>query len=204
MRFCSLILLAAFLWHCMPADADQALQTALQNPRVRATALALARRALEAHFAGRTLPPPLADLPAALKHRAGVIVTLEKPGRIQPRGCRGTLQARYSTLAEEIGRNALAAATRDAREKPLLPGELKSCRISLTIILAVKPIQSLAQHDVSRNGLIAQRGDRIGLVLPYEGKDAATQWRWARAKAGLEKHEKAQMLEVEAVRFREP
>ena len=96
------------------------------------------------------------------------------------------------------------AATRDAREKPLQKDELAGCKISLTIILSVKPIQSLAQHDARRCGLIAQRGNKIGLVLPYEGKDARTQWKWARAKAGLKDDERAQMLEVEAVRFREP
>ncbi len=204
MRYCLLLTLTVVLSGLAPAYSDVVLESALENPRLQATALAIARRALNAHFQNRPLPPLPDDLPAALQRRVGVIVTIEKPGRIQPRGCRGTLQPSYATLGEEIARNAVAAATRDAREKPLLQNELKLCRISLTVILAVRPIQNLSQHNVVRNGLIAQRGDRIGLVLPYEGKDAATQWRWARAKAGLQDYEKAQMLEVEAVRFREP
>lgn len=204
MRYCPSIMVVVLLLWLAPVWCDAVLKASLENPRLQTTALAIARRALAAHFEKRPQPPLAVDLPDVLKRRAGVIVTIEKPGRIAPRGCRGTLQPAYATLGEEIARNAIAAATRDAREKPLLQSELKQCRISLTVILAVRPIQNLSQHDVARNGLIAQRGDRIGLVLPYEGKDAATQWRWARAKAGLAQHEKAQMLEVEAVRFREP
>ena len=186
-----------------PARADE-LQKSLENPRVQSAALHLARQTLE-HFieTGKTLSTP-DDLPDALKKRAGVIVTIEKNGRVAPRGCRGTLQPARKNLAEEIIANAIAAATRDAREKPLEKDELAHCKISLTIILSIKPIQSLDQHDAVRCGLIAQRGNKIGLVLPYEGKDARTQWKWARAKAGLKDGEKAQMLEVEAVRFREP
>lgn len=186
------------------SSAAEPLSISLQNPRVQAAALSLARHTLEAYFKdGRTLALP-ADLHPALQQRAGVVVTVEKRGQVRPRGCRGTLQPRYATLGEEIVRNSIAAATRDATEKPLQAGELKDCRISLTIILSIRPIQNLSQHDVARCGLIAQKGERIGLVLPFEGKDAATQWKWARQKAGLRDGEKAQMLEVEAVRFREP
>ena len=184
--------------------ADESPRKALTNPRVQNAALQLARTALSHFFrTGKVLPTP-ADLPDALKKRGAVIVTLEKKNRVAPRGCRGTLQPRYKNLGEEIIHNSIAAATRDAREKPLQQNELKVCRISLTIILEMRPIQNLSQHDVENCGLIAQRGERIGLVLPYEGKDAQTQWKWARAKAGLKENEKAQMLEVEAVRFQEP
>lgn len=185
------------------ALAASSLERSLQDPQVQSAALGLARRALTTYLAtGKVLSAP-ANLPAPLSQRAGVIVTIEKINRVAPRGCRGTLRARYSTLGEEIVRNVIAAATRDAREKPLQRSELKDCRISLTIILSIEPIQNLSQHNVQNCGLIAQRGERIGLVLPFEGKDASTQWRWARAKAGLRNGEKAQMLEVHAVRFKE-
>jgi AMMECR1 domain-containing protein len=202
MRFLSTLLLIFLLGRS--ASAADSLQQSLENPRTQKAALSLARRALESYFQNQRVLTPPDDLPAALKQRAGVIVTLEKRGQIRPRGCRGTLQPQYSNLGAEIIHNAIAAATRDATEKPLQSEELKACRISLTFILSVRPIQKLSQHDVSRCGLIAQRGNRIGLVLPFEGRDASTQWKWARQKAGLREGEKAQMLEVEAVRFREP
>jgi len=191
-----------------PARAENApqipaSQTALENPRAQKAALQLARKALDHWFkTGKILTTP-SDVPAALKIRAGVIATIEKQGQIQPRGCRGTVQPRYANLASEIITNTIAAATRDKRVKPLQKNEMSSCRISLTIILDMKPIQSLSQHDVENCGIMAQSGARIGLVLPYEGRDAKTQWKWARQKAGLKEDEKAQMLEVWAIRFRE-
>jgi AMMECR1 domain-containing protein len=186
----------------VPVRAED-FQQALGNPRLQNIALKLARQSLS-HFldSGEVLALP-ADLPTVLRQRAGVVVTIEKKGRVAPRGCRGTLQPRFGSLGAEIVHNAIAAATRDAHEKPLRKSELAQCRISLTVILSIKPIQNLSQHDATRCGLIAQRGERIGLVLPYEGKDAKTQWQWARRKAGLQDNESAQMLEVEAVRFRE-
>lgn len=192
------------LFFLAPIRAEESLLKSLENPRVQAAALKLARQSLEYFFDSKKVLPPPNNLLDALKKRAGVIVTVEKKGRIAPRGCRGTLQPARANLAQEIIFNALAAATRDAKEKPLRADELKECRISLTIIVSIKPIQSLSQHDAARCGLIAQRGNQIGLVLPYEGKNALTQWKWARAKAGLKPNETAQMLEVEAVRFRDP
>ena len=185
------------------ARADENLSRSLENPKTREAALSLARDTLRQFFRnGKPITQP-SNLPTVFKSRAGIIVTIEKKGRVAPRGCRGTLQPVYKNLAEEIIHNALAAATRDAREEKLRESELAECRISLTIILSLKPIQSLSQHDATRCGLIAKNGTRIGLVLPYEGKDSATQWEWARRKAGLAADEKAEMLEVEAVRFKE-
>lgn len=182
---------------------DANFKSALEAPRVQRYALQLAREAAT-HFlkTGAVLPTPR-DVPAPLKKRAGVIVTYEKRGQVTPRGCRGTLQAARENLAAEIIFNAIAAATRDTRGKPLRLNELPQCRISLTIIFQMRPLRDLSQHDAANCGIIAQRGEKIGLVLPYEGRDAATQWRWAKQKAGLRETDSAQMLEVFAVRFRE-
>lgn len=201
-------LLVVFSVFFAPVRADNSApisktQTSLENPRAQKPALQLARLALEHFFkTGKILATPT-QIPSELKIRAGVIATIEKKGQVQPRGCRGTLQPQYSDLASEIIANIIAAATRDKRVQPLQKSEMSACRISLTIILDLQPIQNLSQHDVENCGLIAQSGGRIGLVLPYEGRDAQTQWKWARQKAGLKDSEKAQMLEVRAVRFRE-
>ena len=203
-----LLCVLVFPIHLVPARAENkpqipASQAALENPRAQKAALQLARNALDHWFkTGKILATP-DEIPSVLKIRAGVIATIEKQGQIQPRGCRGTVQPRYANLASEIIANTIAAATRDKRVKPLQKSEMNSCRISLTIILDMKPIQSLSQHDVENCGLMAQSGARVGLVLPFEGRDAKTQWKWAREKAGLKDDEKAQMLEVHAVRFRE-
>jgi AMMECR1 domain-containing protein len=175
----------------------------LESPRVQAYALSLSRKTLELWAkTGRTLPTPR-DVPRALRRRSGVIVTFEKRGQVAPRGCRGTIEATRESLAREIICNTIAAASRDARVKPVRADEVGACRISLSVILRAQPIQNLSQHDVEKNGLMAKSGARIGLVLPYEGRDPRVQWEWAKKKAGLRAGEGAAMFEVFAVRFRE-
>ena len=177
--------------------------SSLQSVPVQRAALALSRRAATQFLADKTIITPPQNLPTALNRRAAVFVTIEKRGQIAPRGCRGTLQPITSTLAQEIIRNTVAACTRDAQQPPLRKNELPNCLFSLTVVTRVQPISNLSQHDATRNGLIAQNGSRIGVVLPFEGRDARTQLSWARRKAGLRDHERAQLFELFAVRFRE-
>lgn len=195
--FCLLALGAA------PGRADD-WAAQLEAPPVQRAALQLARRAMQTFLqSGRTIVAP-ADLPPALKRRGAVFVTVEKRGQIRPRGCRGTLQPSTRSLGDEIIRNAVAACSRDSRVPPLRLAELPRCLISLTVVLRVQPIASLDTHDPQNNGLIARSGSRIGIVLPYEGHDSPTQARWAKRKAGLSESAPAQLLELVAVRFREP
>lgn len=179
----------------------------LRASQVQKSALKLSRRAVTQFLQnGSTLrlsPEILATLPPALRHRAGVFVTIEKRGQITPRGCRGTLQPITSNLAEEIVRNSIAACLRDAHQPKLRRDELPQTLISLTIVVKVQPISSIARHDAANNGLIAQSGSSIGVVLPYEGHDAPTQLIWAKRKAGLPPNAAAQLSELFAVRFRE-
>ncbi len=185
-----------------PARADD-FATQLQNPTVQNLALQLSRRAMRTFLkTGQTISAPT-DLPLALKRRAGVFVTVEKRGQITPRGCRGTLQPISRTLGEEIIRNSIAACSRDKRVAPLKFAELPNCLVSLTVVLRVAPIASIAQHDAQNNGLIARSGAKIGIVLPFEGRDAETQEKWAKLKAGLSENSPAPLLELFAVRFRE-
>lgn len=185
-----------------PARADD-FATQLQTPTVQNAALGLSRRAMQTFLLnGQTISAP-ADLPPALKRRAAVFVTVEKRGQITPRGCRGTLQPISRTLGEEIIRNSVAACSRDKRVAPLQSVELPGCLISLTVVLRVQPIASIAAHDAQNNGLIARSGARIGIVLPFEGHDAGLQEKWAKRKAGLSDTSSAQLLELFAVRFRD-
>jgi AMMECR1 domain-containing protein len=165
--------------------------------------LSLARRALTQYLQkGTTLRAP-ANLPPVLRRRAAVFVTVENRWKIAPRGCRGTLQPSTPTLADEIIRNSIAACSRDRRVPPLRLAELPQSLISLTVVLRVGPLQSIIEHDADNNGLIAQSGGHIGIVLPYEGRDAALQLKWAKRKAGLPDSAPVQLSELIAVRFRE-
>lgn len=184
-------------------ESDVAWLTSLQTPRVQRAALDLSRRAATQFLTrGIKISPP-SQLPNALQRRAGVFVTIEKRGQIAPRGCRGTLQPITDTLAQEIIRNTIAACTRDAAQAPLKRHELAQCLISLTIVTRLQPITSLSQHDPKQNGLVAQNGSRVGVILPYEGNNSATQLQWAKRKAGLKPNASVQLFELFAARFRE-
>lgn len=199
MRFFLFFFLALSALPCRADDWAAQLAT----PSVQNVALRLSRRAMQTFLkSGATISVPAA-LPPALKRRGAVFVTVEKRGETMPRGCRGTLQPVSRSLAEEIVRNSIAACSRDRRVAPLRLAELPRCLISLTVVLSARPISSIAQHDAQHNGLVARRGSKIGIVLPYEGRDAATQLQWARRKAGLKENASAQLYELVAVRFRE-
>ncbi|HVF09921.1 MAG TPA: AMMECR1 domain-containing protein [Abditibacteriaceae bacterium] len=186
----------------VPARADEWADQ-LRVPAVQQTMLSLARRAMTQYLQHGTMLRAPAHLPPILRRRAAVFVTVENRWKIAPRGCRGTLQPSTPTLADEIIRNSIAACSRDRRVAPLRLAELPQCLISLTVVLRVQPLSSIAGHDPDNNGLIAQSGSRIGIVLPYEGRDAAVQLKWAKRKAGLADDAPAQLSELIAVRFRE-
>lgn len=188
--------------HAQTASENEWTQQ-LRSPRVQSAALGLSRRAIAQYLKNRTVLRVPPNVPAALKQRLGVFVTVEKRGQIAPRGCRGTLQPIMDSLAEEIVRNSIAACVRDAHQPKLRLEELTQTRISLTVVTRVQPIANLSQHDAQNNGLVARNGSRVGVVLPYEGRDAPTQLAWARQKAGLKPNESAQLSELFAVRFRE-
>src|SRR5215208_6719256 len=85
----------------------------------------LARLAIERFIrGGEIIAPPSAPL-GILVNRAGAFVTLKTTeGRL--RGCIGTIEPACATLAEEIVRNAISAATRDPRFPAVAPAELSS------------------------------------------------------------------------------
>jgi AMMECR1 domain-containing protein len=189
--------------HRLGANEQSVWANQLRTPKVQKAALDLSRRAMTQYLRDRTTLRLPADLPSPLRKRGAVFVTVEKQGRITPRGCRGTLDPITPSLAHEIVRNSIAACIRDANEPPLRANELPHCLISLTVVLRTSPITSITQHDAAENGLIALSGSQMGIVLPYEGRDAQTKLLWARRKAGVGDKTPVQLLELFAIRFRE-
>ena len=140
-------------------------------------------------------------LPEALtKTRAGAFVSIHKQGRL--RGCIGTIAPTRSSLAEEIIHNAVSAATRDPRFDPIRPEELKWLEISVDVLGEPEPIDSVAELDVKRYGVIVTNGGRRGLLLPdLEGVDTPEQQvEIARRKAGIGPDEAVLLERFEVVR----
>lgn len=166
----------------MLSGHETAAPALLSAPALEAL-LALARETVAASVRGEPLPP-LSRLAECGEPR-GVFVSLHRRGAL--RGCLGHLEADLP-VAEAVRRMAVAAAHDDPRFPPVAPGELAELDVEVSVLspsLAVRP------EDVvpGRDGLIVQRGPRMGVLLPQvaaeEGWDRLTFLRGVCRKAGL-------------------
>ncbi len=145
--------------------------------------LDLARRTVDASVRGEPLPP-LPDHPETLELR-GVFVSLHRRGDL--RGCLGHLEADLP-VGEAVRRMAVAATCDDPRFPPVERGELADLDVEVSVLSLSVPVQP---DDVvpGRDGLIVQRGSRMGVLLPQvaaaEGWDRLTFLRGVCRKAGL-------------------
>jgi AmmeMemoRadiSam system protein A len=110
------------------------------------------------------------DLTQEMKDRAGVFVSLKVRGNL--RGCIGTFEPCERNIANEVMRNAISSATCDPRFSPVRPEELESLEYSVDVLTAPEQVNSLADLDPKRYGVIVKAGGRRGLLLPdLEGVD---------------------------------
>ena len=161
----------------------------------------LARAAVEAWVLRRERLPLPEGLPAEmLTRRAGAFVSLHAHGRL--RGCIGTIQATRKNVAEEILQNAVSACSRDPRFPPVRPEELNSLELSVDVLGDLEPVESPAQLDVKRYGVVVSRGFKRGLLLPnLDGVDSVEdQIRIARQKGGIGESEPYKLERFEVVR----
>jgi len=161
----------------------------------------LAREAIEAYVRRRQRIQPPAELTPEMQERAGVFVSLHKHGEL--RGCIGTFEPTQPNVAQEIIRNAISSATQDPRFSPVQPNELGDLEISVDVLSRPEPVQSLADLDPKRYGVIVESGWRRGLLLPdLEGVDTVEyQVDIARRKAGIGRNEPVQLYRFSVRRF---
>ena len=105
-------------------------------------------------------------------------------------------------LKPEIIQNAISASTRDPRFPPIRPDELKELEVSVDVLGEPENIQSEAELDVKKYGVIVTSGMRRGLLLPdLEGVDTVSeQISIAKQKAGIRPGEKVSLQRFEVVR----
>lgn len=130
-----------------------------------------------------------------LDRKAGVFVSLKENGVL--RGCIGTIGPMYENVADEIRHNAVAACSRDPRFTPVQPQELPDLVYSVDVLSPMEPIDSPAQLDVKRYGVLVTKGSRSGLLLPnLAGIDTVEQQiSIAKQKAGIGEEETGCSLE---------
>jgi len=162
----------------------------------------LARETIESYVKTGKVPTAPTPIPKEMESPAGAFVSIhDKAGNL--RGCIGTIEPTQPTLAEEVIRNAISAATRDPRFPPIRPEELDSLVVNVDVLAPPEPIRSLEELDPRRYGVIVQRGLRRGLLLPdLEGVDTAEmQVDIARRKAGISPHEPVDLYRFEVQRY---
>jgi AmmeMemoRadiSam system protein A/AmmeMemoRadiSam system protein B len=166
---------------------------------------ALARLTIETFVkSGNVIDPP-AGLPDFFGVRAGCFVSI-KTHAGDLRGCIGTVEPARATLADEIIRNAVSAATQDPRFAPVSARELPDLKYSVDVLSAPEPC-TLDDLDPNIYGVIVEHesGFPRGLLLPHlEGIDTATQQvEIAARKAGISKGDPVKLFRFRADRYSE-
>ena len=130
------------------------------------TLLPLARAAI-AHELGVS-PPATADAPW-LTRPGACFITLMHGDRL--RGCIGTLHA-HRALAEDVTENAVAAAFRDPRFKPLTAIEFEATAVEISVLSPLEPLAFADEQDALNqlragiDGLIFHYGHHSSTFLP--------------------------------------
>jgi len=167
----------------------------------------LARLAVETFVRrGRLIDAPAADSYTALLQPAPCFVCIKTLDR-RLRGCIGTVEASRPTLAEEVVVNAVGAATRDPRFRPVTADELASVFYTVDVLDTPEPAR-LEDLDPKHFGVIVENADgsRRGLLLPdIDGVETVgRQIEIAARKAGLPPHAPLKLYRFRVRRYKEP
>ncbi len=161
----------------------------------------LARETIEKYISARERNTvPVWAPPEMTERKAGVFVSIHKEGRL--RGCIGTILPVRRSIAEEIISNAISAATGDPRFDPVRPNELDQLEISVDVLSTPEKIESRADLDVKRYGVIVSSGSKRGLLLPnLEGIDTVDeQVEIAMKKGGITPRDRITLERFEVIR----
>lgn len=167
---------------------------------------ALARGAVEAYVSRGLVMEPAPPPPSSMLSRpSACFVCIKTRGR-ELRGCIGTFEPEKNTLAEEVVANAIKAATRDPRFRPLSESELPTLRYSVDVLGTLEPAR-FEELDPAVFGLMVvdRTGARRGLLLPnIEGINTADrQVSVAAGKAGIQPEEPLRLYRFRTRRFSE-
>ena len=115
----------------------------------------LAKLAVENSIKEGIIIDPPVDLPKEFsERRAGVFVTIEKGNEL--RGCIGTYLPSRPTIAQEIIRNAVAAATKDNRFNPVKDEELPHLSYIVYVLGDPEPVEEAGGLDPGKFGVIVK------------------------------------------------
>jgi len=161
----------------------------------------LARRTIETYIKeDKTIEPPK-ELAEEMKGKAGVFVSLHRKGEL--RGCIGTFAPTTENVAKEVIRNAIESSTRDPRFPPMTADELEGLELSVDVLSAPEPVNSIKELDAKQYGVIVKAEWRRGLLLPdLEGVNTPEeQIAICRRKAGIGENEPVELFRFKVRRY---
>ena len=136
-----------------------------------ATLLAIARSAIRRQL-GVNADAPESD--EWLREPGACFITLKQGEQL--RGCIGSLKA-HRPLLEDVKANALAAAFRDPRFKPLEAAELDTTRMEVSLLSPLEPMKFESEQDALSqlrpgvDGIVFEYGYHQSTFLPQVWED---------------------------------
>ncbi len=149
--------------------------------------VSLARQSLEEFVKNdKALLPPENMAPVFYDSKAGVFVSIHLNNKL--RGCMGSILPIQKNLASEIISNSISSGIRDPRFLPVTLRELDKLVYEVDILSTPEPIADASSLDVKKYGVIVEKGEKRGLLLPdLEGVDSvAEQIKIAKIKADID------------------
>ena len=160
--------------------------------------LQIARNAVDSYLGGQA--PRLPDVPpGVLREPRGIFVSLHQ--RNELRGCIGNLYA-LSPLYRGAAECAIAAATGDARFRPLMPSELPTVEFEMSILSPLRRVVNVREIEIGKHGLFISTRNARAVLLPQVA--AACGWDPERflqetcKKAGLKPDDWKQDVSIQA------
>ena len=163
----------------------------------------LARESLNYYYSNGKMMKHSSCLPKEmLNNKHGVFVSIKKFNQL--RGCIGTILPTTNSVAEEIIRNSIKAATEDPRFIEVSKDELEDLDISVDVL--TEPIKATKEElNPKIYGVIVNKGRKRGLLLPnLEGVNTVEeQLSIACEKAGINPLEDYEIEKFEVMRYEE-
>jgi AmmeMemoRadiSam system protein A len=193
--------------HSAPAALNPGGAEAQEHlPRDDGRIIELARNAVEAYvLSGHLVEPPKFPETSPLGRSSACFVSIKTVGR-ELRGCIGTVEPEHATLAEEVIANAVKAATRDPRFRPISGDELPSLLYSVDVLGSLEPARFEDLNPAAFGVVVTdQSGSRRGLLLPdiESVETAGQQVGVAARKAGIKPGEPLRLYRFRTRRFSE-
>jgi len=145
-------------------------------------AIFICRKTIENYITGYSEIIP-ENLPEIFNKPIPVFVSLKKGN--QTRGCSGSFKTETGTLAGDLIKFSIIAATEDYRYRPVDLQELKDIKIQITIPEIPVEISSISFYNPENEGLIVKKSGKQGLVLPKEAKTGEYALKMCLRNAGI-------------------